>query len=69
MVNDVTDDVGVADDVEIEPPIPIDPRLPAISGLVVLLGVQGGMAKVLLQERHLFEKCLAHLGRGFFESF
>src|ERR1700722_20179156 len=44
MLDDVTDDVGVANNVEIEPPIPIHSGLPAVFGFVVLLGAQGRMS-------------------------
>ena len=46
MRNDVADDIGVADDIEVEPPVPINPRLPDILGFIVLLGIEGGMAKI-----------------------
>ena len=55
MRNDVADDIGVADDIEVEPPVPINPRLPDILGFIVLLGIEGGMAKILLQRTEVTE--------------
>lgn len=42
--------VEVAFDGEIEAPPPVDPGLPDASGLIVLLGPEGGVAEVLKEE-------------------
>jgi hypothetical protein len=49
MGDDVSDEVGVTHYGEVEPPVLVDAGLPAISGFIVLLGVQRGMPEILLK--------------------
>ena len=61
--DDRVEDVGVPFDGEIETPGSIDPGLPQARGLVVLLGVQRRMLKVVGEEPLLLVECALHIRR------
>jgi hypothetical protein len=55
---------GISVDGEVEPPVAVHSGLPNIVSLVVLLGTQGGLLKVLRKQPDLLVKSSLHLGRS-----
>ena len=61
--DDGVEDVGVPFDGEIETPGSIDPGLPQARGLVVFLGAQRRMLKIVGEEPLLLVECALHIRR------